>query len=664
MKRYIALTVLVAGLAGACSEKPEMESLVPSEDNVIITVSFPAETKVSLTEGTDALDLAWEEDDYLIIASGDVRERYEMVSFSGNVATFTGKQVNGSSYDIFLSCPGEDYQDISYAEQTQSTVVSTDHMKYAAVLRGVSDYNAVSFTYDWAEAHGGELLQNGCLLLHFQMPEDVGHIKTVTLTAPDYFFYLTNCAEIEMTDRLVLNMDDADMQADNVVKAHIVTSMQEAQIPAETELTLTVQSNLGIWSKNFTPGAFRLQAGKRNVIKLNSQNWTVPVGEGTEADPYIIRTAEELRTMSSKLGATKKYVALVNDIDASSITAWPSISNTKVIDFNGNNRTISNFKPATFSNDYAGFVGVLNGRIANLNITGAEINGKDGKACGIVCGYLGTANADSFGEVENVHVEGVVNGKAGGVGGLAGILGNGKLNRCSAAVEVCNNDNTVSTYRTGGLVGYYNDGGTSNVCEISDCWTSGKIVGGMQKTGGIIGEVFGNSSYDNTNRATIQNCYSTASLEGMRVVGGIVGYAASKEPTSVLKCIAWNEKIEAKATKHTQYSSGAVVARTYALHTLQDCYRISDINFSCVFVDLEGVEAYVEDQNNVDSSNKLSVGTYSQIGSIYQINECSNWYPYHGKSARSGALLSSVAKSLGWKESIWDFSGALPQLIR
>lgn len=652
-------------MAVACSSKQDFDLLPSSDSRVYITASFPEMTKVSFSEGEEALDLSWDEEDYITIVSGPVSEKFDIVSFEGNVATFAGSSIHGDSYDIFLSYSGDEYLQRSYQGQTQSTVASMDHLKYDAVLKGVSDYNDISFTSDWAEVHGGTLIQNGCLLLHFQMPEDAGHIKTITLSAEDEIFYATNSADGDRMNELSISMNNADMQNDNVIKAYIMTSMQEVNIPTETELTLTVVSNLGTWSKKFTPGASKLEAGKKNIIKLNSQNWIIPKGDGTEANPYILRTAEDLRLMASKLGSEKKYVAMVNDIDASSIDTWPSINYSKTLDFNGNNRTIFNFSPETFSNEYAGFVAILNGRIANLSIVNAEITGTDGKACGILCGYLGRSNAQSLGEVENVHVEGVVNGKANGVGGLVGILGSGTIQRCSADVEVYNNkDNTASGYRTGGLVGYYNDGSTTNVCEISDCWTSGTIMGGMQKTGGIIGEVFGNSSYENTNQLIIQNCYSTASVEGMRVVGGIVGYSGSKEPTSVKKCIAWNEKIKATGTNRTQYSSGAVVARTYVLHTLQDCYRIPDINFSCIFQDLEDVEAYVCDQDNADSSNKLIVGTYGEEGSIYKINECSNWYPYHGKAAMAGVTLASVARSLGWDETIWDLSGALPKLIR
>jgi hypothetical protein len=39
-----------------------------------------------------------------------------------------------------------------------------------------------------------------------------------------------------------------------------------------------------------------------------------------------------------------------------------------------------------------------------------------------------------------------------------------------------------------------------------------------------------------------------------------------------------------------------------------------------------------------------------------------NQYAYHGKAAAADATISSVAKSLGWDETVWDLSGAVPVL--
>ncbi len=669
MKGFIKLIVLacVIAAAEACCKEQECGSMSQQDNKVIVTASFPEVTKLAISDEDAALDLSWEASDYLTIVSGTVAERYDMVSFSGKEATFAGRPLAGESYDIYLSRSENDYLNVSFQEQRQTAVASIDHLKYDAVLKGVSDYNEVRFSEDWAETHGGELLQNGCLLLYFQMPDDAGLLRTVTLSASEEVFYLTNTENGGKTDVMTLLLDDADMAADNVVRAHMMTSMQEASIPADTEFTLTVVSNLGTWSKSFDlEKSVVLGAGERSVIKLNSKGWKVPTGEGTEANPYILRTADDLKLMSSKLGTEMKYVAMVKDIDASSITTWANISQTKLLDFNGNNRTIYNFAPTTFNSSYAGFVGVLNGRIANLNMVGANVVGGS-SAAGIVCGYLGQANANSYGELENVHVEeSTINGYAKGVGGLVGILGSGKISRCSANVTVNSTKECV-----GGLVGYYRDGSAENICEISDCWTSGIVRGGAQKVGGIIGELYGNttssSQVDNLYTAKISNCYSTAEVEGVSVVAGIVAYAArSKDPTSVINCIAWNDRIEATGVVNTDPSSGAVVGRTFTKHTLRDCYRKQTLDFICEILNTEGewlLNASVCDQENADSETKIAVGTYGQSGSDYKLNDCNDWYPYHGKTA-TATTVSSVARNLDWDESIWDFSGQLPRLKR
>ena len=659
---------IIAALFCSCSIEQEYECdpVSQSKNKVIIEASYPELTKVSVSEGESALDLAWNESDYLTVVCGDLSERYDLVSYSGNVARFSGYPIEGESYDIILSCSADECLSRSYEGQKQATVASVDHLKYDAVLKGVSQYKEVSFTNEWAEARGGELLQNGCLLLYFQMPDDAGHLRRVTLTAPSEIFYVTNSADGGKTNEISLLMDDADMAEDNVVKAHIMTSMQEAEVPNEMELTLTVVSNLGTWTKSFTPGASVIGAGRNNIMKLNSKNWVVPTGDGTQENPYILRTADDLRGMASKLGTEKKYVAMVADIDATSINAkkWPSISEAKALDFNGNNRTISNFSPTDFSSNYAGFVGILNGRIANLNMVNANINGKDGKACGILCGYLGQSNANSSGEIENVHVEGIISGTGKGVGGLVGIIGSGKINRSSANVNVSGTKDCV-----GGLVGYYNDGSTTNVCEISNCWTSGAVSGEAQKVGGIIGELYGNTS-DNVNidAASVRYCYSTASVVGKSNVAGIVAYAQkSKESAEVIRCIAWNDEIEATYVINTDPSSGAIVGRTYTKYTLQYCYRKSDIDFICAILDSDGAELFNAsfcDQDNADSDNKVLVGTNGESGSLYKTNGCKDWYPYHGKAAKSTSTLSAVARAIKWDESIWDLSGEMPVLIR
>ena len=654
MKRILIFAVFAAFgtiLLNSCAQELNDISSIDNKDGLVtITASFPdeAESKVAFSESTKKLELTWDKDDYLTIV-GETTEKYTIDTFDGKVATFKGNPVSGKSFNVILS-RSEDYASRTYTGQTQATVTSKDHLLYDAVLKGVSSYTDVKFTSQWAEAHGGSFAENGCMLIRFKMPEDAGYLKTVTLTAPEAVFYTTNSADGEKTASMTLALSDADMAADNVVEAYFMTSMQEASVSGE--LTLTVVSNLGTWSKKFTPNAFTLKTGMRNVITLNDKNWTVPTGDGTEAAPYIIRTAEDLTGMAGKLAAEKKYFAMVNDIDMASVTSWIKIENGTPIDFNGNNRTITNFKPTSYKSGYRGFIGILNGRLANLTISNANVDGTANSGtspCGIACGYCGTKAIR--GDVENVHVQGNVKGNAAGVGGLVGVLGNGTIRRCSADVLVTN-----QTQRAGGLVGYHNNANVASLCEISDCWTSGSLTAlKHQKNGGIIGEMYGSSTASPT--AVMTNCYSTMSLNVSRNAGGIVGALHQNGKSKVERCIAWNTKIESATSQTGWYSSGAVVGYMKNKDTMTDNYRRSDMVFDVRYTDKSNEVPPLFDCENFDSKNPFVWTGYnkdSYWGSNYQ--------PYHGKAAAAGETVSAVAKRLGWDETIWDLSGDYPQL--
>ena len=651
---YAAFAACGALLLGSCAQ--ELDNVTPNVDAdglMTITASFPedVESKVTFSETSEGLDLAWDKDDYLTVVSGSVSEKYTIDSFDGKVATFKGKHVSGTSFDVILSRSG-DYVSRTYTGQTQTTVTSKDHLLYDAVLKGVGSYENVKFTPEWAQANGGTFAENGCMLIRFKMPEDAGYLKTVTLTAPNEVFFTTNATDGAKSASLTLSLADADMAADNVVEAYVMTSMQEASVSGE--LTLTVVSNLGTWSKKFNPGAFTLKTGERNVITLNDQNWNTPRGNGTEASPYIIRTSDDLLAMANKLTATKVYFAMVNDIDMASVTSWIKIENGTPIDFNGNNRTITNFKPTSYQSGYRGFIGILNGRLANLTLSNASIDGTANSGtspCGIACGYCGTKAIR--GDLENVHVQGTVTGNAQGVGGLAGVLGNGTINRCSADVVVTN-----QSQRAGGLVGYHNNANVASLCEISDCWTSGSLTAlKHQKNGGIIGEMYGSSTESPT--AVMTNCYSTMSLNVSRNAGGIVGALHQNGKSKVEKCIAWNTKIESATSQTGWYSSGAVVGFMKNKDTMTDNYRRSDMVFDVKYTDKGNAVPPLFDCENFDAENPFVWTGYNEE-SYWGVN----YQPYHGKAAAAGETVSDVAKRLGWDETIWDLSGDYPQLIK
>ena len=108
-------------------------------------------------------------------------------------------------------------------------------------------------------------------------------------------------------------------------------------------------------------------------------------GSGTEGDPYLIATEEQLRdfaaSLTSKIDYTGKYVALANDISVSS-AAWTPIGGSQYLfngTFDGRGYTINGLtlgaedKPFALDNEnlYIGLFGILGAKavVKNVNLT-------------------------------------------------------------------------------------------------------------------------------------------------------------------------------------------------------------------------------------------------------------------------------------------------------
>lgn len=398
-------------------------------------------------------------------------------------------------------------------------------------------------------------------------------------------------------------------------------------------------------------------------------------GTGTKEDPYNIYTKEDMVSMADKLDeGVKVYFRLQNDIDMTDVKWMPlnfASPYKLMIDFDGNGHTISNFY-CDFAN-YPSFFGVLYGDCYDLTFEDAVINNEVGSnACGVVGAYCGTS--DLPGNCRNVHVKGTVTSLAGdrGVGGLfgrvhfgvvkdssfegtvtgsggktgvGGLVGwvNGTIERCWAKADVTSNANYC-----GGLIGYDNA-----ASFVQDCWTSGTVTG-TQRIGGIFGGLL-------KEKTEVRNCYTTSALTATFCIGGIAGHCNLDKGSGVLptdtealyvveNCIAWNEFILATNEDDSEhYSSGAITGYTSVKSFLTNCYRRPDLSFTECKTQALNV---LYDQPNASPGSPLmkadGTGTYN--------------FPYHGRAAAAGSTVSSLAKELGWSESVWDFSTPLPTL--
>lgn len=271
-------------------------------------------------------------------------------------------------------------------------------------------------------------------------------------------------------------------------------------------------------------------------------------------------------------------------------------------------------------------------------------------------------------------------------GGFAGYVNGVDLKKCSSTVDI-----SVARSYVGGLVGDFQTANTVSECfyngtisgpantkggligttqadgtVISNCYTAGEIVAssGTQIYGGIVGELKAGGS--------VTNCYSTMDMtHGGRAMGGIVGRACSSAwPVSnasnntISKCIAWNPAITYDGTASTSASSGAIIGYTSFKNILNNCYRRSDMVYKNSNTAVgTSCQTSMVDQIDCDGTNWAINGNRPAGGTPAGTSADAQYQaPYYGIAAASTATVSSIAQSLGWDSTVWDFTNDLPTL--
>jgi hypothetical protein len=236
-------------------------------------------------------------------------------------------------------------------------------------------------------------------------------------------------------------------------------------------------------------------------------------GTGTQDDPFLIYTAEELNLVGVFSAEWDKCFKLMADIDLRAYkgtdfnligqpgSGRPPYS-VKVEGgftgvFDGNGHTISNL---TWSSDDANSVGLFRSvasdkaQIRDLGLISPHIGNGGSDCVGALVGYLGS------GAVLNCYVQ---NGAVAGrnwIGGLVGCNYHGTIDRSFSTAM------TVGEDYVGGLIG-------QTLYSISDCYATGVVIG-HSCVGGLVG-----SDY----KGSIAYCYSTGLVIGEEgMTGGLV----------------------------------------------------------------------------------------------------------------------------------------------
>ena len=380
-------------------------------------------------------------------------------------------------------------------------------------------------------------------------------------------------------------------------------------------------------------------------------------GSGTENDPYVIETAEQLAFFktSSQTAATykDKYVALGADIDLCGYE-WSGIaaggSNTFSGTFDGKGHSVYNVNITTTGSS-RGFINGLaaTGTIKNVVVYGT-VTATNAKSV-----YVGLINGFSYGTITDCTAYVDFNGAGKNMGGVTG-YNSGNLSGCKAygritAADVvggivgyqaqkttignvtdCVNYANVtataigaasaSTVGAGGVLGVIGSG-----AKVTGCVNYGAITGAGEDggLGGIIGNVFNSEISSNKNFGTVSGVQSVGgvagycrqgatvndnenygTIVGKQRVGGIAGYASCNLSGNV-------NKLEAAVS--ADYSAGGIVG--YYTGSASTAISACD-NYGAVFATESGEGFWIG-------------GIVGMAGSSKTIENCKNYGAVTGK---------------------------------
>lgn len=275
-------------------------------------------------------------------------------------------------------------------------------------------------------------------------------------------------------------------------------------------------------------------------------------GCGTEVDPYLIGSAEELWMLGRLINCgdvdyLDKHYRQTADIDLSIYENWSPIGtdfgNSISGSYDGGGHTISGMNIYTVrdeSETSIGLFGYMRCELKNLNMTNS-----------------------------NIHV---VDTGSTSTGSLIGMQIYGGVSGCSSSANITVENGSDSGYVfTGGIVGFTREGGT-----VSDCSFTGTIdsEGHNSRCGGIVGALY--------RMSTLQKCFNTGSIYGHGYsvnAGGIVGWSvANSENYTIIKECYNTGDIDCFTTSSSTLSNSAGIVGYFHSTSLYNCFNLGNID--------------------------------------------------------------------------------------
>lgn len=304
-----------------------------------------------------------------------------------------------------------------------------------------------------------------------------------------------------------------------------------------------------------------------------------PLGSGTEADPYIVKSGAELAAIGGSENGVG-YITLANDIDLSAYQEQTCIIKklTGKLDGAGHKITGLNLKGKAGkygSEVKTGLIGELSGDVENLTISDAVITGAaTWNYVGVLAGYI-PEGSEVY--INNCAVTGTIAGPTSYtsylyIGALVGYADGMKNSGTTVSFNSCvsNVNNTCSgAANSGGVMGAISAYVTLNV---SCCAVLGNVAASSSACG-ILG--FYSSMDDELN---ISSSYFSGKLSGRSKCG--IAYNPKNKPK--MQCSKFyfdtqkNTYTKALSNEEVDGASGVTTAEIMALASTLDGFEASD----------------------------------------------------------------------------------------
>lgn len=385
-------------------------------------------------------------------------------------------------------------------------------------------------------------------------------------------------------------------------------------------------------------------------------------GKGTEQEPYLVKTALDLKWISDNNnkfeGFDDIYFKQYSNIDMNNIQFEPIGTTENYFNgyYDGNLKKISNLK-INSDKKYVGLFGrVKYPVLKNIILENVDINSSNGS--GYLGGIIGYSKSI---DIVNCHV--IKNSKISGnseyVGGIAGKISDTTIKNCTFDGTVVASRELDKISVLGGIAGE-----SVETSDIINCHTMNNSIvrgiGNVSYIGGISGYIDINSldscsSYGKIE--FIQNQYSSNGID----IGGIVGDIGTNSSDAISNCFNASNVIVTEANNLDIYIGGIVGG-------FDSSGSITDIVKNCISI---GKLSEKEKKVNVGGIlGFLSSGGYDFKESFYldttAYNSLGNFENLDGKVAdlpKTKAELESSILYNTWDNSKWDIrDGQIPIL--